>query len=76
MTDTIFAFDHVWRLQNCNLVLYNANYATSGTIAQNAIWSSGTYNGGAPPCALTVSGDNGGTITVSDAYGNVIFMRG
>lgn len=62
-------------LQDCNLVLYNGNYATSGAIGQNAIWSSGTFSQGTSPCALNVSGNAGGYFIVNDRYGNQLFKQ-
>ncbi len=54
---------HASAMQDCNLVLYKA----SGTAPADAIYSSGTYNKGAPPCQLTISSAGGGFIAVSDS---------
>lgn len=53
-------------------MLYNANVANNAGPAAS-IWSSGTYNKGTAPCALTVSGDAGGSITVDDTHGMQLF---
>ena len=53
-------------LQDCNLVLYNGK--------QNSIFQSGTANN-TMPCSMSVSSANGGSITVSDAYGSPLFVR-
>ena len=57
--------------QDCNLVMYTA----AGNAPSNAIYSSGTYGQGAPPCALTVSSSAGGFITVADSNHTVLYLR-
>ena len=57
--------------QDCNLVLYK-----SGTSSpQTAIFYSGTYNQGVAPCHLLVSSAAGGTFSVIDSTGAVLFSR-
>ena len=58
--------------QDCNLVLYTG----AGTAANNAIYSSGTYNQGNPaPCRMLVSSTGAGSIMVLDSANHILFMR-
>ncbi len=50
-------------VQDCNLVFYSSG----GTAPSDAIYSSGTYNQGAPPCQLKISSAGGGFFAVSDS---------
>ena len=56
-------------------MLYNGHLANDGPTAGASVWSSGTYNQGTTPCMLTVSGINGGSITVNDALGMLLFQQ-
>lgn len=57
--------------QDCNLVLYkNAN--TTGAIAQNAIYSSGT-SGKGQGCQFIVDSQQGGVAFIIDNQNNVLF---
>ena len=55
--------------QACNAVEFNGN----GTAAANAIWSTQTAGEGTPPCALTVTGANGGNLILLDSTGQQYF---
>ena len=56
-------------------MLYNGNVAVMGQLAGAAVWSSGSYGQGTAPCMLTVSGTNGGSISVSDVTGVLLFQQ-
>ena len=63
--------DGVAMPQDCNLVLYTA----AGNAPSNAVYSTGTYGQGSPPCSLTVSGVGGGYITVADSNHTVLYLE-
>ena len=52
-------------MQDCNLVLYTSGRA--------AIFSTATYNQGTPPCSNVVSSSAGGTLSVLDSTGRVLY---
>ena len=52
-------------MQDCNLVLYTSGRA--------AIFSTATYNQGTPPCSAVVSSSAGGTLSVLDSTGRVLY---
>ncbi len=60
-------------MQDCNLVMYNANLTQLGQSPNAAVWSSGTYYAGPTPCVANVSSAAGGSLTVSDANGVRLF---
>lgn len=64
-----------WLAQDCNLVLYNGNFAQTGPIAQSAVWSSATFNKGTPLCTAIVSSVAGGSLTVDDMNGTQLFKQ-
>ena len=57
--------------QDCNLVLYKSGTSSPST----ALFQSNTYMGGAEPCHLLVSSASGGTISVIDNTGKVLFIK-
>ena len=62
-------------VQDCNAVIYDGGYVTSGFSAANAIWDSATYETGTAPCTLVVSSSGGGSLTIVNNAGAVIFRR-
>ena len=67
----IVSFDGAAIPQDCNLVLYTA----AGSAPSNAIFNTGTYGQGTPPCSLTVSSVGGGFITVADSNHTVLYLE-
>jgi hypothetical protein len=61
-------------LQDCNLVMYNGSYFINGPVPQSAIYATGTSNKGTAPCSLNVSSAAGGSFSVIDSKGNVLFL--
>lgn len=54
-------------------MLYGRGAATGRREATTATWSTDTLGAGTPPCSLTVSGDQGGHIAISDADQVILF---
>ena len=50
--------------QDCNVVLYNKNYATQAGSSQNALFATGTSGQGTGFCHVAVSSANGGSFEV------------
>jgi hypothetical protein len=62
---------------DCNLVLYSiAKLQKLGVGAPAAaVWASGTYNQGTGPCSAVVSSAGGGSLSVLDSAGVVLFHQ-
>ena len=60
--------------QDCNLVLYNANYIQTGQVGESAVWSSVTYDLGTQ-CTANVTSAGGGSLTVNSNTGVQLFKR-
>ena len=58
-------FNSKYLMQDCNLVLY--------TNGRAAIFSTATYNQDTPPCSAVVSSSAGGTLSVLDSTGRVLY---
>ena len=59
--------------QDCNMVLYNANYLQSGPSGSSAFFASQTAGTGTPLCNLTVAGGTGGGLRITDSTGKLVW---
>ena len=61
--------------QDCNLVLYSiSQLQQSGATSAAALWGSNTYLAGTTPCSAVVSSAGGGSLSVLDATGVLLFL--